>query len=200
MACAGPGAPPPAAPVDRPAGPPLIHYRRLTRADFRATAPAADRRPHGLAFGALSCIRLVPELSQTVVIDTGPDGLLSARVPRAAFYAEFDRTCSWWNPRNDPAHWPYLLQHEQAHFAIVEVQARRLTAQVRGIAVPATVAGDAADTLRRRVARLADSTAVEIRRESDALDRDTFHPNATRQARWTRRLERELRETAGVRR
>jgi hypothetical protein len=143
---------------------------------------------------------LVPEQPQTVVVETGLDGLLTARVPQAAFYAEFDRTCSWWNPRNKSARWRYLLEHEQAHFAIVEVHARRLTAQVRGLAVRAATARDAADGLRRHIASLADSTAVEIRHESDALDRDTFSGNAVHQARWTQRLGRELRETEGVRR
>jgi hypothetical protein len=199
VACGAPGRPSGVAPVEA-ARPLLIRYRTLTRADFQAGTPPADRpaRPEG--HGALSCIRLVPELPLRVVVEADADGLRRAHARRAAFHAEFDCACSWWNPRTARARAPYLLAHEQAHFAIVELHARRLTLRVRRLAVPVGSSREAAETFQRAMAPLVDSSAAEIRRESEALDRETLGRSPTsRQAEWLRRLAQALRELEHVR-
>ena len=49
---------------------------------------------------------------------------------RLGFIARMDRNCSWWNPEPGSQPEAYLLQHEQTHFAIVEVETRRLHVRV----------------------------------------------------------------------
>jgi hypothetical protein len=178
-----------------------VRYQALTRDDFWARRPPPGRLGHASGFGALSCVRLAPELPQAVMVDRDEEGNRRARAPRAAYHAELDRHCSWWNPRTARGRTRYLLEHEQVHFAIVEVHARSLTLRVRALAVPVAARRDATAALRRRITELVDSTVAEIQRESDAFDRETSRRYATRtQARWLERLEPALRETEHVRR
>lgn len=111
----------------------VIPYRALRRADFLASAPPPQVEAHAASLRAYTCANISPDPDQRVEMLPEAAGSYRARLTRFHFRAEMDRSCSWWNPR--PVRLPdeYILQHEQIHFAIVEVSARRLTARVRGV-------------------------------------------------------------------
>ena len=110
-----------------------------------------------------------------------------------------DRTCSWWSPNaRDPE---YTLQHEQIHFAIREIEARRLNQSAELLAMELHVTADTEQEvqrrLRERVEQLFDEHNEAALQRSRDLDDDTSATrNDERQREWWLQVERELAETA----
>lgn len=176
-----------------------IRYRALTRADFRAAGPPAHVAPHARSFGAFTCANVVPEGMTRVRFDpTGGAGTYLGRLENTAFHAEMDRGCSWWNPKGPPIPPVYVLEHEQIHFALTEIQARRLTAELRELRLRTDSPEDAAAELQARYNQALEDATEELLRESTAFDEDTsgsYEP--ARQARWRERVETELARSGG---
>jgi hypothetical protein len=115
----------------------VIPYRALTRADFRGTsvpgpfAAVADR------VGAATCgqVRTTDDTQIFVQGVTSPGGetRYSAKVKRLRFRALMDRSCSWWNDKVAAFAPDYVLEHEQIHFALYELGARKLNEQVEDL-------------------------------------------------------------------
>jgi hypothetical protein len=110
----------------------------------------------------------------------------------AAFVAVIDRDCSWWNDAApDPPE--YTLQHEQVHFAIAEVVARRLTREHRELRGFGATAVEAAASFGRQSDALVRRSGDEMAARSLAFDQETsavFQPSA--QAAWYHRLMAEI--------
>lgn len=51
-------------------------------------------------------------------------------ISQLKFKAVFIPECSWWNPNLARNREKYVLQHEQIHFALTELAARKLTSEV----------------------------------------------------------------------
>ena len=183
----------------------LIPYRALTRDDFRASAPPSRWAPVADRIGAATCGLIVP--TDGIEIAARPDPERPGRFRTVArqlhFTAYMDRGCSWWNEqsRQEP---DYVLEHEQLHFAIFELEARRLNAEADGIrarlahggATPEEALAGTREALHRELER-ALARALE---RTTRLDEDTslsYRPQ--RQRVWAERLERELaRQDAGA--
>lgn len=176
-----------------------IRYRALTRADFRAAAPPAHVAAHAGSFGAFTCANIVPEGMARVRFEpTGEPGTYLGRLENAAFHAEMDRGCSWWNPKGPPIPADYVLEHEQIHFALTEIQARRLTAKLREVRLRTDSPQDATGELQARYNEVLQDATQELLRASTAFDEDTsgsYQP--ARQARWRERVEADLARTGG---
>jgi hypothetical protein len=105
----------------------VISYRKLERADFKGEHPPAkfDER-----MAAVTCAYVLPELDK-LAIDTQPaltsDGEPGYRVTfnNLRYRAVMDRNCSWWNSEVTLLGKDYVLEHEQIHFALFEIAARR---------------------------------------------------------------------------
>ncbi len=174
-----------------------IRYRELARADFRAAEPPKQVAAHAKSFGAFTCANVVPEGMTRVLFDpTREPGVYLARLENTAFHAEMDRGCSWWNPQGPPIPGAYVLQHEQIHFALTEIQARRLSAALREIGLRTDSPPSAAAELQGRYNELFEDATAELLRTSTEFDEDTsgsYQPE--RQARWLERVESELART-----
>jgi len=48
-------------------------------------------------------------------------------VEEVAYEAVFRPSCSWWSPKLSQKREPYVLEHEQIHFALLELAARELS-------------------------------------------------------------------------
>lgn len=178
----------------------VVRYRKLSRADFRAGAPPPSVAAHATSFGAFTCANVVPESATRVRFDPGaqPDTWV-ARLEGTAFHAEMDRGCSWWNPAELPVPSEYVLEHEQIHFALTEIHARRLSAALREVRMPTSSPDDAAAELQRRYDALLRAAMEDLLREATAFDEDTsFRYEPARQRRWLERVERALAETAAA--
>jgi hypothetical protein len=111
-----------------------FRYRALSIEDFQAPdlPPEYDNYNHHI--NAHSCISIRPSETSRVRITQGVYGghmFFVGSFPEAIFEAVFVPACSWWNPEIPAKRRDYVLQHEQIHFAIAELAARRLTRDAR---------------------------------------------------------------------
>jgi hypothetical protein len=175
----------------------LIEYRKIRREDFRAAHPPAMLGENSRQMGAVTCatIKSRPGAEFTLVrrglgVEVMARGLV--------FEALMDRGCSWWNEARAVYSDAYVLEHEQVHFALFEVEARRLTKR----AARAKVAGsrsvspdELAERLQERVDREVDESAEAVLKRSLLFDEDTsFQEQPERQRRWLEEVEAELRD------
>jgi len=211
LACSSPSLPEYAAPkgrvIDTQTEPPpqdLIGYRRLERADFKGTQPPPSFLAYAERIGAATCaLVLITRNSQVLAREVrAPNGATRwhASVLSLGFEARMDRSCSWWNSDLEAFPPDYVLQHEQIHFALVELEARRLNADLLQIAERVKVTG----TSREEVGRIASQrlravleaskqNIIEISREFDE-DTSMGH-KPEQQTEWALRVEAELART-----
>ena len=102
--------------------------------------------------------------------------------------AAFDPTTSWWR---DPATMtPKLLRHEQLHFDITEVYARRLRQKLAAVRVPCAQLGSSFE-------RLSKSVYAEWEKAEEQYDRDTNHGlKPEQQTQWEAQVQQQLAELA----
>jgi hypothetical protein len=102
--------------------------------------------------------------------------------------AAFDPTLSW---VRDPATiTPKLLRHEQLHFDITEVYARRLRQKLAGVSIPCA---DLGPTFQR----LSKGVYADWAKAEDQYDRDTNHGlKPEQQAQWEAQVQQQLQELA----
>ena len=102
--------------------------------------------------------------------------------------AALDPTLSW---VRDPATMtPALLRHEQLHFDITEVYARRLRQKLAALHIACAQLGPAFD-------RLSQGVYSEWEKAETQYDRDTNHGlKPEQQARWEAQVQQQLRELA----
>ena len=178
-------------PIDWMAGE-LVPYRLVSKEDF--LAKASNSAWGNFAHGAEICVHILP----------ADDG-------GGAFRALMKRECSFWNkvmgpvgffgriaalfspvPVPVPVKQPdwYILQHEQVHFAIMQVAALTLTRQLEQVS---------ASRRTRQLVRSAYSlTLFHVRdrhREFDLDTSGTFRPDDLEK--WVRVLEIQMRELCG---
>lgn len=175
----------------------VIPYRRLRRDDFRAPRPPPDLGANVEQMGAITCaaIKSLPGARFTLMrrganVEVGTEGL--------EFEASMDRGCSWWNEAARVYSHDYVLEHEQVHLALFEVEARRLTRRVAEIRVSApreTAPEELAERLQRRIDReVAVATETVLERSLRFDEATSGQPHSDLQRRWLDDVERELRQ------
>jgi len=109
-----------------------------------------------------------------------------ARADSFVYRAYLDPACSWWNEtsRNPPA---YVLQHEQIHFALFELEARRMNQELarEPWAAEADTLDEAIAGLQARIqARLREAleSALRVNREFDEDTSMGYRPR--KQSEW----------------
>jgi hypothetical protein len=170
----------------------VIRYRQVARADFRASRPPARIATNAARMGAYTCVHILPVGDPRVKVQPQPDGSLVARLGSVRFRAQMDRGCSWWNDeaRLDPS---YVLQHEQIHFALAEIQARRLTAEIQSIEIVERDPRLANQEIQRAFDRAARGATEALLRENTRFDEETsFRFVPAVQKRWLREVEQQL--------
>lgn len=182
----------------------LIPYRKLSRADFRGTKAPPEFAAVADRVGAATCGRVVT-LPDTQIVIRGvekPNGERRywGEVKNLAFRALMDRNCSWWNDATAEQRPDYVLEHEQIHFAIFELGARRLNAEAAAIAEKMATEGSTLEEVQEHAnqvqAEAMERALKEILERSHAFDEDTslgFKPE--KQKAWLARVTAELEET-----
>ena len=144
--------------------------RPLTLADFKS------RPKPGEAHAALTSATIVAQVACK-------GGQFTGHVQAA-----FDPTTSWW--REPATMTPKLLRHEQLHFDITEVYARRLRQKLAAVRVPCAQLGSAFERLSRGV-------YAEWEKAEEQYDRDTNHGlKPEQQAQWEAQVQQQLSELA----
>lgn len=180
-----------------------IRHRALTRDDFRA--PRENRQ-------ALRTISLPNAVTQahvaTSLVCIGrlraeqvAPGRFEVWFEDLEYVALLDREGSWWNPRSR-SHPEWVLRHEQLHFDITELVARRHGAAHAEDAARTRFAADTPGAAMRGFAERwsAHMAAVleECRALQEAYDRETRNGTVpAEQTAWLVRVHRELARLAG---
>jgi hypothetical protein len=183
----------------------VIGYRQLTRADFRGThappefAQVADR------VGAATCGQVRTTSDTTFFLKWRQETPSSDKhhwveVKKLSFMALMDRRCSWWNEQAASRAPDYVLQHEQIHFALYELGARKLNASVESIKREMAAEGGSREEVESRARRALNGALLkateELLEQNRDFDEDTslgYRPN--RQRAWLKRVTDELSRT-----
>ena len=105
--------------------------------------------------------------------------------------------CSWLNPLVSEEKLEYVLEHEQIHFALMEIAAIKLTREAKEetknfMAIQSTYK-NAQDEISAKIRDLVRSANEAVLKKHTAFDEDTslyFDPESQR--RWLERVEDEL--------
>ena len=179
-------------------------YRALTPDDFRAPAPPDHLGGHAARVNAHSAIRIRPTPASKYVVSQGElygQSYSFGRIERIAFEAVMIPERSWWNPAMPPAATAYVLQHEQIHFALTEIAARRLTRETAAWAVEQLVIRPSPQEVHAEIVRLVServNAAMEagLKRHAEFDEDTSLFYNPRRQRWWAWTVEDELMETA----
>lgn len=111
-----------------------ITYRQLTVDDFQASELPANIQPHAKSMGAHACVLLrVAKDSKFMITPRYLNQQIDyvGSIKYIDFEAVLFPECSWLNPDIYWAELEYILEHEQVHFALMEIAARKLTREAR---------------------------------------------------------------------
>ena len=183
----------------------VIGYRQLTRNDFRGTQAPPEFAKVADRVGAATCgqVRTTPDTAFLIHWQqTAPSTETRhwVEVKKLEFMALMDRHCSWWNEKQAARAPGYVLEHEQIHFALYELGARRLNASVEAIKHEMTAEGATQEQARAHAQQALNEA---LRKATDELldrnrdfDQDTslgYRPD--RQRAWLQKVTTELAET-----
>jgi len=179
-------------------------YRRLTRNDFQADSLPPEQAGHAASINAYACTQIRPGRDTRLAVSrsrlAGSDMVLGS-VQQIAFEAVMIPGCSWWNPDLAERYTAYVLQHEQIHFAITEVAARRLTAGAReslsGFLAVEYSSEAAENAVAQKIRSMIKTAVGESLKMHTAFDEETslFH-SPRRQQWWMENMEAALAATA----
>jgi hypothetical protein len=171
-----------------------VAYHTLTRADFRGAKSPLSNAGDEAHMSAFTCANVVP-LDRNVpmqVRQTKPGAFL-ARPKAIAFVAKMDRDCSWWNPQQPAEGRAYVLQHEQIHFAIVELTARDLTRRARATEAGGDSPQAAVAALKRELDAVFEAAIAAMSERNTRFDLDTSgRRDPELQQRWFDQVSAEL--------
>ena len=182
----------------------VILHRKLSRDDFRARRKLTSKRDAvvhvpGARVGAH--VALMVACVGPLRTERRPDGRWEAWIENVRYYALLDREGSWWNDRSgaNPA---WVLRHEQLHFDLAELVARRHNRAVEA-GRPVRAVGDSEYEALAGSARIwherLDAVYGEFRELERRYDFETRHGTALReQTRWFEQTLRELAATGGL--
>jgi hypothetical protein len=183
----------------------VISYRQLTRADFRGTGAPTEFAAVADRVGAATCGQVRTTADTVFLLNWRQPSPSSQKqhwveVKKLRFMALMDRRCSWWNEKLAARAPGYVLQHEQIHFALYELGARKLNASVEAIKREMTSQGTSGEEVQARAQQalndaLTRATEELLERNRD-FDEDTslgYRPD--RQRAWLQRVTAELAET-----
>ncbi len=159
--------------------------------------------PRDASAALIGAVRVDPQ-SQWLITQLKTEGdatSFEATVPHLRFQAIMDPRTSWWREELDSISTAHVLQHEQIHFAIFELEARSLNARATEIAMRVRSIAPTSDEARRA----ADARMDEERRawnqrleeRQNQFERETANgKNRSLQTEWWNRIQAELANTA----
>ncbi len=146
-----------------------ISYRQLAVADFRATALPEDLKNHGQDLNAHSSVAIRTRPGANYVLPSlGDEGrkLLCGHAENLGFEAVMFPEKSWWRPTLAKDKELYVLQHEQIHFALMEVAARQLNRKITKEDDQLTTCEADAEAIVVRISATIDRWLAESRKET----------------------------------
>lgn len=179
----------------------VISYRTLTRADFKAEQIPPEFASVAGQAGAATCAYIIttPDTQVRSEPFRSADGVIRYRATceNLRFFTQMDRDCSWWNPKEVGLPMEYILEHEQVHFAIFELESRRLNGSISEIEGRLQATADSPEEAARIISQMLEAQIEgrmkDILKRSRAFDQDTsMGHNPEGQKRWWSLVHSEL--------
>lgn len=170
----------------------FIPYRILKQSDFKAqslTGKALNKEKH---LNARSNIQIRPVPSTQIIVRRSTIGgtpVFIGNVLGLKLQAVFIPEASWWSPFIPPKKTPYVLQHEQIHFALMELTARKINQDIANTPPDFSAIGNTAEEAQTlatmKMKDFINGYNSEIIKEHTAFDKDASLFYAPKiQARW----------------
>ncbi len=183
--------------------PTAFTYRQLKPEDFRATSLPAHMARHGESIRAQSATTIRITADSDFSIKRWPFlGQMNylGSINHLAFEAVMIPDNSWWNPNIKAEMRGYVLQHEQIHFALTEIAARKLTRDAREWASSLTVVKETPQEVYSEIIQqikgMINSAMGANQKRHLKFDQDTsLSYNPSWQAWWLETVEKELKRT-----
>jgi hypothetical protein len=184
----------------------VISYRTLVQADFKGTQPPPEFSSNVETLGAATCAYILTSPDTQVMVQPararGGEIRYEAWLEGLRFRAQMNRNCSWWNPKNVGVPAEYVLEHEQIHFALFELEARRLNvaaAKLEGEMRASAGSPEAAvHAIEQQLTQRIEGRMKDILARSRQFDEDTsMGHEPERQKRWWDLVHAELAEADG---
>jgi len=178
-------------------------YRQLTLEDFRATSLSENLSMHAKSINAQSAttIRMTADSDLSITPLPFSDQIsYLGRINHLAFEAVMIPDNSWWSPKIKGAMIGYVLQHEQIHFALTELAARKLTRDAQKWASNLSVIKDSPQQVYSEIIEqikgMINSAMKANQKRHMRFDKDTsLFYNPSWQAWWLEMVEKELKRT-----
>lgn len=168
----------------------FVSYRQLTVDDFKAVVPSPAIKDYTHRINAHTSVSLRPvtEIHYIIRSPNNSFGLYKAYLQEVAFKAVMVPAQSWWNPQLAPEKTSYVLQHEQIHFALMEIAARELNKKLNlftGKAISGINRKRTEQLLMATIENEITATKKDILKEHTAFDEDTsLYFDPYRQQEW----------------
>jgi hypothetical protein len=178
----------------------LIRYRTLTRGDFRGAAPTGPAADHVDKVGAqtFALVKHDPGVGfagKQTELGNGKKRIVG-KIQNLTFRAWMDRSRSWWNPKPSATPESYVLEHEQIHFALVELEAIAMNADGKELMQKSFEGGDEkeiqADIEEAINAIVKDGMERLLDTNRDFDEETSAHHDPKKQNAWWARVQREL--------
>jgi hypothetical protein len=181
-------------------------YRELTPEDFRAASLSEQMSEHAERINAHAAIQIRLTADSSFRITRGDlygQTYFFGRIERLGFEAVMLPERSWWNPKIAVNMRGYVLQHEQIHFALTELAARKLTSDSRQWASDVLVIRPTPPEVRAELAReikdqINAAMEANLKRQAEFDDDTSLFHNPRRQQWWSWTVEDELKQTGPV--
>ncbi len=169
-----------------------VLYRELTPDDFGAAKPprhSARRNEHRAAY---LCGAIAGPANLEIEI-TEQSGLYEVVILDPAYRARVNPRCSWLDPDLGFQARRYALEHEQVHFGLLELEARRVNRDIRALRLSISTVEEAQPGAQASVNRLLDAASSRYLERSRRFDAEASHPSKqAAQTRWRDRVEAQL--------
>jgi hypothetical protein len=169
-----------------------VLYRELTPDDFAAPRPPRHLVRHGESPDSYFCGAIAGRANPELEITSAAD-LYEVAILDPGYRARANPRCSWLDPDLGSRARRYALEHEQVHFGLLEVEARRLNREIRALRLAVSELRDAAPASQGAVDRLLDAASDRYLERSRRFDAETSHLSKQAvQSRWRERVEAQL--------
>lgn len=177
-----------------------IAYRPLTIGDFRSAELPEDLRRHGRHLNAhtTAAIRTRPGASIALTsVESRGRKTACGRIENLAFEAVMIPERSWWSPTLPEEQVWYVLQHEQVHFALMEIAARKLNQRAAKKPEQLTICEESPEAAAGQLSATLDLWLAEAEEETLRLHSDFDEATSSlyaprKQQQWYERVMREL--------
>lgn len=177
---------------------PSTTYKQLRVSDFRALNPPPSLHSFGHKISAQTTISIRPveDAKYTIVSPSTDGGQYVGRFDEIAFKAVMIPSQSWWNPELQADKTTYVLQHEQIHFALMEIAALRLNQKVAskgGQSIVGTTSKEVETKLLVMVDQWMENSKEVVLKEQMQFDEDTSKQHSPQlQEWWYNRVQKDI--------